>query len=323
MESWLEKHRPVTLDDYIGVKSQIKVMERFIDGWLTGERREGFLILVGPAGVGKTTFAHAVANDIGITMMEVNASDTRRKADLDRVCAMSHLTSYDDDGRLLLLDEADGIQRWDPLKPLLQKPSLPIIITANDVSRIPYDLRQLGTVFFLRHPPQHQRKRLIDRICEAEDLDHTERVKDIIAEQCRSWRSVINTLQTTPIGEDPVIVENQTDIVGVAAVRLILQGHIPDGKNASAAQVLRWGAWNMADPDTIQTCLMLQEAKKTASGVGVICDRLAFTLRVKGDIDAPEWRPRQPKKEEKKPTRVNTERVQSENKTAAGFGGFF
>ncbi len=322
MTTWLEKYRPVTLDDYIGQRSRIRVMESFIDGWITGERREGFLLLTGPAGVGKTTFAHAVVNDLGITIMEVNASDSRRKADLENVVGISQLQSYDNDGRLLLLDEADGIQRWDPLKALLTTPPLPIVITANDASKIPYDIRQMATEFILSHPPEHQRRNLVDRICDGEDLKHSDSVKDAIARQCGSWRSVINTLLTTPVGENPVIIEeNETGKVG-NEVRRILHGEKIHKPKVSTGQIMRWGNWNMADPDTIQTSLHFQEVKKFAGGVGKIVDTLIHTLRVKGQIDAPEWRARPKKEKVKMPEKVKTVAV-TPKKQDNGFGGFF
>lgn len=322
MSTWLEKYRPVTLDDYIGQRSRIRVMESFIDGWITGSRREGFLLLTGPAGTGKTTFAHAVVNDLGLTIMEINASDSRKKADLDQVVGISQLHSYDNDGRLLLLDEADGIQRWAPLKELLSSPPLPIVITANDPSKIPYDIRQMATEFILSHPPEHQRRMLVDRICEGEDLEHSESVKTIIARDCGSWRSVINTLLTTPVGENPVIEQEGLPVYG-NEVRRILQGEKIHKPKVSTGQIMRWGNWNMADPTTIQTALHFQEAKKTAGGVGKITDTLIHTLRVKGQIDAPEWRP-QPKKEkaQKMPEKVKTVAA-TPKKQDNGFGGFF
>lgn len=325
MSTWLEKYRPVTLDDYIGQRQQIRIMERFVEGWVTGERREGFLILSGTAGVGKTTFAHAVVNDIGLTIMEVNASDSRKKADLQKVVGASFLSSYDNDGRLLLLDEADGIQQkgWDPLKALLTNPPLPIIITANDVSKIPYEIRNMGTSFVLQHPPEHQRRELVERICKGESLDHSDLVKNIIAKQCNSWRSVINTLQTTPVGSNPVIITDRLAIKGADEVRRILRGENIMNPKCSTGQIMRWGAWNMADANTIQMSLVFQETKKFTSGVGKISDTLIRTLRVNGQIDAPEWRPRIPKKEKKKPEKVKTVEADPKHVHDTGFGGFF
>ena len=323
MSTWLEKYRPASLDDYIGRRADIRVMERFIEGWMERTRMEGFLILSGVAGIGKTTFAHAVANDQGLTIMEVNASDSRRKADLEAIVGAAQLKSYDDDGRMLLLDEVDGVQRWEPIKPLLERPTLPIIMTCNDISKLPYDIKQMGTTFALQHPPKHQRRMLVDRICDGEGLEHESHVRDAIAEQCNSWRSVINTLQTTPVGQEPTIIVDAIAVPGQDEVRRILQGERLVKHSASTGKIMRWAAWNMADPHTIQMCLHLQETKKFTPGVGAISDTLIHTLRVKGQIDAPQWRARV-KKKTSKPDPVKKVETKAKSKPKdTGFGGFF
>ena len=181
----------------------------------------------------------------------------------------------------------------------------------------------MGTSFVLQHPPEHQRKQLVDRICDGEGLEHSDLVKNMIAKQCTSWRSVINTMQTTPVGEEPVIITDRLAIKGADEVRRILRGEDIINPKCSTGQIMRWGAWNMADPLTIQMSLHLQETKKFTAGVGKISDTLIRTLRVNGQIDAPEWRPRAPKKEKKKPEIVKTVDNSPKHNHDTGFGGFF
>lgn len=74
--------------------------------------------MAGPPGVGKTTAAHAIANEFGWTVVEMNASDARNQSAIDQVAGRAAIThTLGDTGRfrtaanggrsLILLDEAD------------------------------------------------------------------------------------------------------------------------------------------------------------------------------------------------------------------------
>ncbi|CAB3406537.1 unnamed protein product [Caenorhabditis bovis] len=77
-------------------------------------RRPAFkmVLLAGPAGLGKTTLAKIVARQAGYTTVDVNSSDARTVADLNRVLegAVKIARTLDADSRpnCLILDEIDG-----------------------------------------------------------------------------------------------------------------------------------------------------------------------------------------------------------------------
>jgi len=325
--NWLEQYRPVGIDDYIGIKSNIKVMLRFIEQWQDGMRNDGFLILAGVGGTGKTTFAHAAANELGMTIMEVNASDARRKADLQKVIDLAALKSYDDDGRILLLDEADGISDWSAVRLMLFNPQLPIIITANNLSKIPYDIRKEATIFNLQHPPEHQRRVLIDRICEGEGLDLDEDIRVLIAEVSTSWRSVINMLFTMRDGSANKEHLVRIDEGGDEVVRILSGERIMNPK-VSTGKIMRWAAHNGGDPLTIQYALHFQEAKKTTGLVGNISESLIMSLRASSkNIEAPPFyeRVKKPKPKAEVPKQGMPDTIKKDTKQANNntFGGFF
>jgi len=72
---WTEKYRPKMFKDIIGNGKQKKVVETWVESWKNGKKQPP-LLLVGPAGTGKTTFAHVIANEFS-DFIELNASDKR------------------------------------------------------------------------------------------------------------------------------------------------------------------------------------------------------------------------------------------------------
>lgn len=67
---WVERYRPSTLDDCILPADTKKMFAQFIEN---GEVPN--MLLTGSPGVGKTTAARALANDIGADIMFINGSD--------------------------------------------------------------------------------------------------------------------------------------------------------------------------------------------------------------------------------------------------------
>jgi replication factor C large subunit len=111
-----ERLRPTRLDDLIGNARARYELRAWATEWQEGRvpgRRAA--VLSGPAGVGKTTAALALAAEFGWTLVEMNASDARNEKAIEQVAgraSVSH-TLGDSVGAkgarhaLILLDEAD------------------------------------------------------------------------------------------------------------------------------------------------------------------------------------------------------------------------
>lgn len=87
---WTEKYRPKSFKDVIGNGKQKKEIETWVDGWKNNQVQKP-LLLIGPAGIGKTTMAHIIANEFS-EYIELNASDERRYDDIKRTIGESSST---------------------------------------------------------------------------------------------------------------------------------------------------------------------------------------------------------------------------------------
>ncbi|KZT39397.1 P-loop containing nucleoside triphosphate hydrolase protein [Sistotremastrum suecicum HHB10207 ss-3] len=106
---WVEKYRPVTLDDVVSHKSITTTIEKFIEG-----NRLPHMLFYGPPGTGKTSTILAVARriygaDYRKQTLELNASDDRGidvvREQIKQFAEMR--TLFNKGFKLIILDEAD------------------------------------------------------------------------------------------------------------------------------------------------------------------------------------------------------------------------
>lgn len=104
---WAQKFRPKTVDECI-LPSATKAM---VKGLIAGGEVP-HMIFSGTAGVGKTTLAYAIANDLGCDVMYINAS-MERGIDMLRTRVQSFASTLslegDDKTKIVIMDEADGL----------------------------------------------------------------------------------------------------------------------------------------------------------------------------------------------------------------------
>lgn len=130
-EDNIENIRPTNLSEYIGqseVKDNIRV---FIKSALIREQALDHVLLYGPPGLGKTTLAHIIANELGSNIVTVSGPSIEKSGDLASI--LSTLEEND----VLFIDEIHRIPRFieEILYSAMEDYSLDIVIGGDGSSR--------------------------------------------------------------------------------------------------------------------------------------------------------------------------------------------
>jgi len=126
----------------IGIDKQLGIIEEWLSNWNPNVVKKG-IILYGPPGVGKTSSTYLIAQKLGYMVIEYNTSDNRNKEFMKKLLAAATNSSIYKS--VILLDEADGIEDFRILLKVIIKAKKPIILTANNIYRIPPSIREMCT----------------------------------------------------------------------------------------------------------------------------------------------------------------------------------
>lgn len=200
---WCEKYRPNTIEDTILPVDLKATFQQFVD-----QKNVPNLILSGPAGVGKTTVAKAMLEELGCDYIVINGSmngniDTLR----NEILNFASSVSLSGGRKYVILDEADYLNA-NSTQPALRNfmeefsKNCGFILTCNFVNRIieplhsrcsiidfkinKNDMASLATQFF---------KRIVNIL----NIENIEFDKAVVAELLKKyfpdWRRVLNELQ--------------------------------------------------------------------------------------------------------------------------------
>jgi len=200
---WVEKYRPQTILDCILPNELKSTFQQFVEN-----EEIPNLLLTGTAGVGKTTVAKAMLEEIGCTYMMINGSeesgiDTLRT----KIKNFASTVSMDGKRKYVILDEADYLnpQSTQPaLRGFIEEFSrnCGFILTCNFRNRIIEPLHSRCSTVEFRIPNEQKPKlamnfmKRVQDILEKENVTYNEKVvADVIGKFFPDWRRCLNELQ--------------------------------------------------------------------------------------------------------------------------------
>jgi DNA polymerase III delta prime subunit len=203
---WTQKYRPQTVEDAI---LPIKIKEQFIAFRDKGNIPD--LILAGNAGVGKTTLAKAICNELGIDYLFLQGSGEDRGIDTVKNKVGKFATSVSWDGgnkrKMVIYDEADNLtgDAQLALRSVIEANSdnCGFILTCNFPGRLLDALISRCHVIDLKIPKNEMKPLAMDFIrrlifiLKSEGINEydTEVLKTLVVKYFPDMRRIINAIQ--------------------------------------------------------------------------------------------------------------------------------
>jgi DNA polymerase III delta prime subunit len=201
---WTEKYRPKKIDDCILPERLKKPFQEYVN-----QSNIPNLLLSGGAGVGKTTVAKAMCEEIGCDVMVINGSDEGRLIDTFRTKIKNFASSMSLAGgrKVVIIDEADYCNA-ESVQPALRNfieefaGNCSFIFTCNYKNKLIEPLHSRCAVidFALKNGEKAQMAsafmKRVQSVLQSENVEYDDKVvAELIKKHFPDFRRVINELQ--------------------------------------------------------------------------------------------------------------------------------
>jgi DNA polymerase III delta prime subunit len=249
---WVEKYRPQTIDECVLPQSLKNTFKQFI----TSGQLPNFLFC-GGAGVGKTTVAKALCNEIGAEYLFINGSE---ESGIDvlrtKIKGFASSVSLSDAKKVVILDEADYLNpnsTQPALRAFIEEFSnnCRFIFTCNYKNRIIEPLHSRCSVIDFKIEPNEKQqiaatffKRIVNILGQENITFDQKVVAELVTKHFPDYRRILNELQRYSVSGkiDSGILLNITEES--------FNDLVKNMKDKNFTEVRKWVAKN-SDSDTI------------------------------------------------------------------------
>ena len=249
---WTEKYRPKTVEDCI-LPERLKIpFQEYVN-----QKQIPNLLLAGGAGVGKTTIAKAMCNEIGADYMVINGSD---ESGIDifrgKIKNFASSMSFTGGRKVIIIDEADYLNP-NSTQPALRSAieefasNCSFIFTCNFKNRIidPLHSRCAVIEFGLKNGEKQKMAgaffKRVQSILETEKVEYDDKViAELVKKHFPDFRRIINELQRySQLGKIDIGILAQIGDISLSQI-------IKHMKEKDFASVRKWAATTDIDSTT-------------------------------------------------------------------------
>jgi len=207
IKPWTQQHSPSKVSEVVGQDKAVAAVKKFVLNFKR-ERKKGAL-LYGPTGSGKTCSVYALAKEMDLEVVELNASDFRTGDAISSVMGnAAKQMSLFARGKIILVDEIDGVSGnrdrggIPEIVRILADTSFPVIMTANDPFDKKFkDLRKKSMLVEYEPLGTGHVFDILKRIVDLEGIDHDEdAIKALARRSGGDARAAVNDLQMLTAG---------------------------------------------------------------------------------------------------------------------------